>query len=121
MRRAAFDIGSGATKLVIADVANSMVRKQLFGKELPVPFGTAWKQSKDNSLSEEVQTRGLEALRGLIDECEKHDVPLFARCAIATEVFRKASNGQMYLERVKKHIRSECADIDPRTRGGCWI
>eukprot|EP00931_Biecheleriopsis_adriatica_P005311 TRINITY_DN106837_c0_g1_i1.p1 TRINITY_DN106837_c0_g1~~TRINITY_DN106837_c0_g1_i1.p1 ORF type:complete len:341 (+),score=71.65 TRINITY_DN106837_c0_g1_i1:45-1025(+) len=100
-RRAAFDIGSGATKLMIADVDGSTVTQQVFGKEVPVAFAVDWKQSSDGQLSEEIQAKGLEVLRSFLSTCDEHAVPTNARCAIATEVFRKASNGTAYLERVQ--------------------
>eukprot|EP00434_Breviolum_minutum_P010151 symbB.v1.2.008959.t1/scaffold508.1/size221222/8 len=103
-RRAAFDIGSGATKLMIADVDGSSVAKELFAKEIPVAFAIDWKQSSDGNLSDAIQEKGLSVLRSLIAECEANDVPQTARCAIATEVFRQAGNGAAYLEKVLKEL-----------------
>eukprot|EP00933_Yihiella_yeosuensis_P070560 TRINITY_DN78677_c0_g1_i1.p1 TRINITY_DN78677_c0_g1~~TRINITY_DN78677_c0_g1_i1.p1 ORF type:complete len:331 (-),score=67.62 TRINITY_DN78677_c0_g1_i1:535-1386(-) len=63
-----------------------------------------WKKSKDGSLSKEIQEQGLEVLKKLLAVCEEHSVPAAARCAIATEVFRKASNGSEYLQRVHSEL-----------------
>lgn len=41
-------------------------------------------------------SQGLSVLRSLIAECEANDVPQTARCAIATEVFRKAQLTGMF-------------------------
>ncbi|CAE7203872.1 unnamed protein product [Symbiodinium sp. CCMP2592] len=99
LRRAAFDIGSGATKLVIADVIEGSIQ-ELFAKEVPVPFAVDWKQSSDGSLSSAIQEQGVSVLRSLLQECEDRSVAVHERVAVATEVFRKASNGKAYLERV---------------------
>lgn len=100
MRRAAFDIGSGATKLVVADVSGSTIFETLYAQEVPVGFALDWKKSEDNSLSVEIQAKGLQVLREFLAVCEKFEVPLGARAAVATEVFRKSSNGAAYLARV---------------------
>lgn len=100
-RRAAFDIGSGATKLMVADISGMHVEKVYFSQEVPVPFGIDWKKSADNTLSAEIMAEGMTVLRQFIDICEQHSVPPAARCAIATEVFRKASNGGEFLAQVK--------------------
>merc|ERR1711988_590878 len=52
VRRAAFDIGSAATKLLVAEVDPDAgtIRKVLFGQEIPVAFSVAWKSSPDGSL-----------------------------------------------------------------------
>ncbi|CAK9085201.1 unnamed protein product [Durusdinium trenchii] len=103
--RAAFDIGSGATKLMVAEVEKGKVMKELFAKEIPVSFAIDWKQSSDGNLSEAIQEEGLSVLRQLVGECERLRVPReAARCAIATEVFRKAGNGAGYLEKVLKEL-----------------
>ena len=101
-RRAAFDIGSGATKLMIADVdvETGRMGTVVYGQEHPVKFALDWK--KNGHLSEDVQNEGLKVLHGLRTQC------LTAGCtgytAIATEVFRKAPNGAAFLARVRDEI-----------------
>lgn len=101
-RRAAFDIGSGATKLMIADVRGTTVTNELFGQEIPVSFAVDWKQSSEGKLSYRIQEKGLDVLKGFIEKCDELKVPADARSAIATEVFRKAANGGEYLSKVRK-------------------
>jgi len=103
-RRAAFDIGSGSTKLLVADISGMSIASVLFGNEVPVPFAVDWKKSSDGTLSEDIQAQGLRVLQKLVEICEKHAVPAGSRCAIATEVFRKAGNGQEYLTRVHSEL-----------------
>lgn len=101
-RRAAFDLGSGASKLLIADVdpASGKVLRVLFAKEVPVKYALDWKTH--GRLSDEIALVGLEVLRELRGECVRHGVVAYA--AIATEVFRKAPNGTAFLARVESEL-----------------
>lgn len=110
MRRAAFDIGSGSTKLqcsdceVISDVATSKIiritiRKDLFGIERPVQFGADLKCSVDGNLGESIQQYGLSVFSELKAEADRLGAVEYH--AIATEVFRRAGNGSLYLDRIR--------------------
>ena len=104
VRRVAFDIGSNATKLQVADVDTSSgcICSVVFEEEVPCSFGVDWKQSKDGLLSNRMQDRGLQVLHML---CKSAVEKGGTRAAtIATEVFRKAGNGEAYLERVKAEV-----------------
>eukprot|EP00429_Kryptoperidinium_foliaceum_P005773 CAMPEP_0176023944 /NCGR_PEP_ID=MMETSP0120_2-20121206/11689_1 /TAXON_ID=160619 /ORGANISM="Kryptoperidinium foliaceum, Strain CCMP 1326" /LENGTH=318 /DNA_ID=CAMNT_0017357111 /DNA_START=38 /DNA_END=991 /DNA_ORIENTATION=- len=103
-RRAAFDIGSGATKLVVAEVVGSHVTTVLFGEERPVPFAIEWKKSADGRLSDAIQAQGLAVLRALLEVCRQHGVEITACRAVATEVFRKAANGGDFLQAVQSQL-----------------
>ena len=109
VRRAAFDIGSGSTKIQCSDceliidssinsVVGCTILNVLFSGERPVPFGADWMSSVDGNLSHEMQERGLAVITQLKSEAAALGVTQMS--AIATEVFRKASNGQSYLDRV---------------------
>ena len=103
VRRGALDIGSGATKLVIADVlveaSESRVQLVRYGAERPVPFSADFLRSGDGCLSEEVMRRGLHTIVDLLDVCRRMKVTQLA--GVATEVFRQAKNGAAFLSRVK--------------------
>lgn len=101
-RRAAFDIGSGATKLMIADVdvETGRLGTVVYGQEHPVKFALDWK--KNGHLSEDVQKEGLKVLHGLRTQCMTAGCTAYT--AIATEVFRKAPNGAAFLARVRDEI-----------------
>jgi len=99
-RRAAFDIGSGSTKLMIADVdveTGAISGPIVLGTERTVKFALDWK--KNGVLSDEVQEAGLKALHGLRTEVLAAGCTAYA--AVATEVFRKAPNGAAFLQRVR--------------------
>jgi len=68
-----------------------------------VSFSLDSKKSADGSLSVEIQDRGIQVLTDLLKECERLEVKEMA--AIATEVFRKAPNGALYLKRVKEELQ----------------
>ena len=103
IRRAAFDIGSGATKLQVADVANGRVLKTLFGEERPVPFNGDVLRSADGNISEEImqlcvgllddsvltsvmRVRGIDTLRSLKGVAVEQGSVAFS--GVATEVHR---------------------------------
>jgi hypothetical protein len=106
IRRAAFDIGSGATKVQCSDYKfpesheiDGTMTNIVYAEERPVPFGADFLSSQDGYLSERIQLRGLQTLSELKEKAVIQGAKQFS--AIATEVFRKAKNGEAYLERVR--------------------
>ena len=97
--RASFDIGSSSTKMQCCEYSRNGGINTLSGQERPVPFGANYLKSSDGSLSESIQLSGLAVLQELKAEAEHFGASEFS--AIATEVFRKASNGNEYLDRVR--------------------
>lgn len=103
VRRAAFDIGSGSTKIQCSDCEideNGVIKiiRTYFGQERPVSMGADLLRSTDGNLSEEIQTVGISTLLDLKMEADALGATEFA--AVATEVFRKAINGAAYTERI---------------------
>lgn len=104
-RRAAFDIGSGSSKMQISDVEISssqetaVIISTLFGQERPVSFGADFIKSIDGTLSDSIQEYGLTVIQNLKDEALRQGCTSFS--AVATEVFRKATNGNQYLDKVR--------------------
>ena len=97
VRRAAFDIGSGYTKLQVADVraANGAIAEILLETEVKLAYKVDAQQSADGSLSADIRAKGLK----LFTELTAQAVQLGATEAtgIATEIFRKAPNGGEFL------------------------
>ena len=91
------DIGSGATKLQVAEVEVGLgkITAELFGQERPVPFGSDCLAHGDGLLSEEIMSQGLATLRDFMGIA--NDLGCTSFSAVATEVFRKAKNGDEYL------------------------
>lgn len=123
-RRASIDIGSGATKLMVADVdlTTNRVVRTLFGEERTVSFSLKGRDA-DGSLTDDIMTKGLGVLqdyRAKVDELMAMEGPQPSGpatgspsgdgggggggaprvAAVATEVFRKAPNGLDFLHRV---------------------
>ena len=114
VRRAAFDIGSGAMKVQVADVRESSasaavsIVRLLYGEEIPVKFGVDLSKQTSGNLTEEIRARGLEVLSRLVSTARSHGaVGPFP--GVATEVFRKAKNGPAYLDELRAlGVKVEC-------------
>ena len=117
-RRAAIDIGSGATKLLVADVdvASGRIVKILHGEERVVSFSLASKTTQDGSLPEDIMDEGIKVLksfRAIVDafaivQNTGRAHKELGIAAVATEVFRRAPNGRSYLQRVWREV---CIDV----------
>ena len=105
LRRAAFDIGSGMSKMQVSDIdlATGRVLATQFAEEREVLFAADWKASGQASeLSEAIRARGLGVLgdlRAIAEELGATEMR-----GVATEVFRKASNGSAYLAQVELQL-----------------
>eukprot|EP00967_Tisochrysis_lutea_P130348 scaffold225368_cov26-Tisochrysis_lutea.AAC.1 len=104
VRRVALDIGSNASKCVIADVdlASGSILATLHAAEVPCSFAVAWKASPDGSLGPPVLEQGLRVLNAFARKATA--LGATQKAAIATEVFRKAKNGGEYLARVRDEL-----------------
>ena len=105
VRRAAFDIGSGMSKMMVSDVdrVTGRIIATHFAEEREVLFAADWKASGERSeLSDGIQARGLEVLGALREIAS--DLGATELRGVATEVFRKASNGSEYLETVAEQL-----------------
>ena len=106
-RRAAFDIGSGATKLMIADVdvETGQLGTAVHASERTVRYALDWKTH--GVLSDAVQAEGIKVLHALRTEVLASGCTAYT--AVATEVFRKAPNDAAFLQRVRAELGLEVA------------
>lgn len=74
----------------------------LLRHERPVLYGSDYLKSKDGCISSSMQEEGLKMLRDCKRHAEEIGVQQFA--AIATEVFRKAKNGEEYINRIQEEV-----------------
>lgn len=98
-RRAAVDVGSGTTKICIADVdlkTNKIVRIVL-EKQFAVPY-QAYVEA-DGCFGESIRSFGINTFKEILEIFEEQGVEKIA--AVATEAFRKASNGIAFAEEVQ--------------------
>lgn len=100
VRRIAIDIGSNAIKCLIADVdvTSGSIVEALHGVEVPCSFAVSWKASADGRLADDVMNHGLRILNGFARRATA--LGATQKAAIATEVFRRAANGGVYLSRI---------------------
>jgi exopolyphosphatase/guanosine-5'-triphosphate,3'-diphosphate pyrophosphatase len=112
--RAAFDIGSGTSKLVVAQVDTCLQKvKQIFEeKELAVEY----KEDLDRSqgeFSKDIQRKGLAALRQLKSFAQKYNPDQYV--GVATSAFRTSSNGKVFAEKIEKDFGIRVKIISQRT------
>jgi len=104
-RRAAFDIGSGATKLRVADVilgsGESEVALEVTGghETMKVDYEADLNSSASLTFSQSVQQQGLDALKALKEKAQQMGATEFV--AVASGAFRTARNAREFATRIK--------------------
>lgn len=97
--RAAFDLGSGKFKMVVADVYGRQVNVK-FSKMIDIKLAEDFASSPNGVLSKKIQKEALRALQELKQDAENYGAQQF--CGITTAVFRKAKNGEKLFEQLRK-------------------
>jgi exopolyphosphatase/guanosine-5'-triphosphate,3'-diphosphate pyrophosphatase len=102
--RAAFDIGSGSTRLKVAkvDKCKSKVLETYLEREEKIDFKEDLLKSNTDSFSEEIMNSGLETLKTLKSEADKFSPKEYI--TVATAAFREAKNGQKFIERINVEL-----------------
>ncbi len=104
--RAAYDIGSNATKTMAAkvNICDTTLEEVYSDKSYPVFFRQDLFRSTIGEFSEDIKSKGLQILQFAKSNIENHyekgiihndDIE---HCAIATAAFRKANNGGSYAQ-----------------------
>jgi exopolyphosphatase/guanosine-5'-triphosphate,3'-diphosphate pyrophosphatase len=98
MLRAAFDFGSGATKMCVAEVAgDGSVRRVLFAEEREVLLGHSFKASADGTIGADAARRlfvVVAEFKAVLAALAARDGGQAIECSgIATAVYREAANG----------------------------
>jgi exopolyphosphatase/guanosine-5'-triphosphate,3'-diphosphate pyrophosphatase len=113
---AAFDIGTGKIKMHVASVdAESGQITTILAKSLPLSHDPSLLLGRDNTISEEAKEKILQNLKAL-----QEDANVYAPSksyAIATELFRKASNGQDIVRELEEATHIVIDIISPREEG----
>ena len=114
VRRAAFDLGSGTTKLKVADVDRCRGRlvRVLLALDLPTPYGDDVSRRSGDTPAFRPQTiqRGLDALRTLEGRASALRPDAYA--GVATAAFRHAENAPALLARIERELGIAIAVID---------
>lgn len=102
--RAAFDVGSGQTKITVAVVDESTGRPQkvLFAEETVVLVGHDFKKSKDGTLSDAILAELRNVLVHYRDIAEGLGAEELA--GVATAVFRESKNGGGFIQQMRDEL-----------------
>lgn len=115
--RAALDIGSGATKLRVAEVnlKTQKIERVLVNESFVVQYHEELEKSTDHTFNEKVMETGLEALKKSKEIALKHNAENVV--AVATASFRKAANVQQFIDKIYRETGIKVHIIDQQLEG----
>lgn len=115
--RAAIDIGSGATKLRVAEVnlKTKKIEKILVNESFPVQYQEHLTKSANNTFDNEVMQTGIEAIKKSAQIASKYHAEKVI--AVATASFRKAANSQALIDEIYKQTGVRVYVIDQELEG----
>lgn len=116
-RRAAIDIGSGGTKVTIADVdteTNHIVQTVL-DTSFSVPYQASLDKSLDGTFDQETKELGLKTFKEIRELADENQVQKIV--AIATSAFRKANNSRGFILEIEKESGIKVQIIPQREEG----
>jgi exopolyphosphatase/guanosine-5'-triphosphate,3'-diphosphate pyrophosphatase len=103
VRRACFDIGSGSTKMVVADVDTVKHTIEIVYEEnAKVDYKGDLEKSADNRFSDKILEQGLKVLNELAQKAHQKGAKQFA--GVATAAFRTSDNGKEYLNQIEDKL-----------------
>lgn len=113
--RAAFDIGSGTTKMVVAKVNHCLNQRGqiLLERSIPIPFKSSLDNSADQQFDQKIQNHALDQLGKLKEEASNFFPKKFV--AVGTQAFRTAKNGEELAKKIERMIGIHFLVIDQRT------
>lgn len=128
VRRAVIDMGSGTTKLLVAEVDQTrrLLRKSLYDEEREVFLAHDMSKQREKlkvgpsgavPLSEEIQKDAIATVTSYVEIAKKFGVKREDITGFATAVFREATNAAEVLERIKKET-GVCISIISQEREG---
>lgn len=115
--RAAIDIGSGATKLRVAEVniKDHKIDRILVNESFPVHYQEHLMKSGNNTFDDQVMQQGIDAIKkGVALAKQNHAERVIA---VATASFRKAANADAFIERIYKETGVPVFIIDQDLEG----
>lgn len=116
-KRMAIDIGSGSTKVLIAEIEpdNNEIVNVLLSTTFPVPYQAALDKSSDGTFDAEVQATGLKAFSEMQKLAQQYEVQRVV--AVATSAFRKANNSHAFVDKVFAETSFKIQVITQRQEG----
>lgn len=115
--RAAIDIGSGATKLRVAevDLKTQKIVRILESQNFSIPYQEQLAKNKDGNFNREVMNQGIEALQQAKKIAQKYQAEKVI--SVATAAFRKAKNADNYIQEIKQKTGIDVNIIDQHLEG----
>jgi len=112
--RAAFDVGSGTTRMKVAkvNICKNKILQVFLKKELPVKYKEFLARNSTKTLGPKMQKAGLAAFRKLKDLAFKFKPKDYV--GVATSALRQATNGKEYAKRVLKNLGIKIHIIDQK-------
>lgn len=100
--RAAFDVGSGSTKMKVAqlDLCTNTVVKIVLDDQVKIDYRESLEKSKDEQIPSGTVEAGITALNTLKDKATKLGAQNFT--GVATAAFRQAKNGEQVIQDIRK-------------------
>lgn len=116
-RRAAIDIGSGSTKVAIADVDNetNQIVDILIETSFSVPYQASLDRSDEGTFDKETKAMGLKVFKEIKEITDQYQVKRIV--AIATSAFRKANNIKNFISVIKQETNIQVEVISQREEG----
>lgn len=116
-RRAAIDVGSGGTKIIVADVntKTNQIEEVLFNSTFSVPYQASLDKSIDGTFDEETKALSLKTFQEIQAITAQFEVQKIA--AVATSAFRKANNSQALVQDIEQQTRINIRIIPQREEG----
>ncbi|MFO6300425.1 Ppx/GppA phosphatase family protein [Rahnella selenatireducens] len=96
--RAGIDMGSGTTKIQVAevDICHNQLGKVLYEDQRPLAFNAELGKSRNNQINETIQQEAVIALKDMVNKARTFHPQRIT--GVATAVFRTASNGQQVID-----------------------
>lgn len=116
-RRAAIDVGSGGTKVAIADVDTSTnkIVDVLFETSFSVPFQASLDKSDNGTFDNETKMLAVKCFQDIVALSAEYEVTQIS--AIATSAFRKSNNSQKLIADIELETNIQIQVIPQREEG----
>lgn len=116
-RRAAIDIGSGGTKVAIADVdtETNQILQVVLDTSFSVPYQASLDKSLDGTFDQETKALGLKTFNEIREIADQYQAQKIV--AIATSAFRKANNTKGFILEIEKKSGIKVQIIPQREEG----
>lgn len=103
-RRAAFDVGSGATKLKVVELntCSQELTQVILEEQVNVEYRDALEKDPEGNFSEQIQAEGMGALAKLQGDARAQGARKFA--GIATAAFRQAKNADGFVINIREKL-----------------